>query len=426
MVEKLTYLESEEDYRERMDPAVANRYLRAGVPSLDFIQWTVLETRPGYCKSLLPISFAASNQHGVHQAAIMAIAVDYTGGTAVATILRGYPLVGVHPQKDDDGASVWTAGLTVRYQSPSSADVTLIAEIGEEQQRRIRRRFLAGSTVLEKIAVSLQGDGIEVATGEVVIFAKQSQKIRPGAAGTVPHPLFAHKLKASARLIAALRALESERPGALIRDPFARVAAEAHGMLLAERFLIASPQLLPMVAARTRHCDELLLGMEGLEQVVLLGSGLDLRPFRLRLPSTITVYEVDFPAMLVERERVVSALGLNADCERVGVGLDLELEDLVVGLRSAGLDASKRTLFVSEGTSMYLDAEANGRTLRAVAELMGNPESRLWIDHVRSDLFTRRMEWPAVDSFLDSMERLGEPFVFGVPDTGEWLGGFGP
>lgn len=355
----------------------------------------------------------------------MALAVDYTGGTAVGTLFRGYPLVGVHPQKDEEGASVWATCLTVRYHLPSSSHLILVAEISEEQQRRICRRFLAGSTVLEKIAVSLQGDGIEVATAEVVIFAKQSQKIRPALAGAEPHPLFTHKLKASARLIAALRALESERADPLIRDPYARVAAEAHGMLLAERFLSASPQLLPMVAARTRHCDELLKGIEGLEQVVLLGAGLDMRPFRLHLPRTITFFEVDFPAMLVERERVVSTLALDTRCERVGVGLDLELEDLADALRSAGLDPSKKTLFVSEGTSMYLDAEANGRTLRAVAQLMGNPGSRLWIDHVQAHLFARRMEWPAVDSFLDSMERLGEPFVFGVPDSGEWLGAFG-
>ena len=355
----------------------------------------------------------------------MALAVDYTAGTAVGTILRGFPLIGVHPQTDGDGASVWAVGLSIRYQVPSSGDLVLVSQIPEDQQKRIFRRFLSGSTVLEKIEVSLSSDGLEVATGEMVVFAKQTRKMRPGTAGSVPHPLFTHKLKASARLIAALRALESESSQPLINDPFARTAAERHGMLLAERFLIASPQLQPMVAARTRHCDDLLKEMSGIGQVVLLGVGLDFRPFRLQLLPTVTVYEVDFPAMLVERERMVSLLGLDGEFERVGVGLDLELEDLGDGLRAAGLDAGKKTLFVSEGTSMYLDDAANGKTLAAVANLMEHPESRLWIDHVRSALFSERKDLPAVNSFLDSMERLGEPFLFGVSEAGEWLGRFG-
>ena len=74
---------------------------------------------------------------------------------------------------------------------------------------------------------------------------------------------------------------------------------------------------------------------------------------------------------LVERERMLSLLGLEGEFERVGVGMDLELEDLAEGLRAAGFGAGKKTLFVSEGTSMYLDDEANGKTLGAVAELMG-------------------------------------------------------
>ena len=178
----------DEDYRLRTSPEVVTRCLRAGVPSLEFVRWRVLETRPGYCKSLLPISFPASNQHGVHQAAIMALAVDYTAGTAVGTILRGFPLIGVHPQTDGDGASVWAVGLSIRYQVPSSGDLVLVSQIPEDQQKRIFRRFLSGSTVLEKIEVSLSSDGLEVATGEMVVFAKQTRKMRPGTAGSVPHP----------------------------------------------------------------------------------------------------------------------------------------------------------------------------------------------------------------------------------------------
>lgn len=128
---------------------------------------------------------------------------------------------------------------------------------------------------------------------------------------------------------------------------------------------------------------------------------------------------------LLERERVISELGLESGWTRHRVGLDFELEDVARALLDSGFDPALPTLFINEGTSMYLSEASNARTLAAVASLMQHPESRLWIDHVQSEMFTRRKQWPAVDRFLDSIERMGEPFIFGVPDAASWLENFG-
>jgi hypothetical protein len=56
---------------------------------------------------------------------------------------------------------------------------------------------------------------------------------------------------------------------------------------------------------------------------------------------------------------------------------------------------------------------------------MKNPQSLLWVDYVQNGMFEARQSEPTVDAFLDSMERMGEPFIFGVDDATEWLGRFG-
>jgi len=415
----------ESDYRERTNPELLTRLLRAGVPVLEFTKWHVLETRPGYCKTVLPISFQSSNQHGVHQAALIGLAADYTAGIALGSLIHGVPIVGVHPQKGENGAALWAGTLSVQYKLPSSADLIAVSEIEPERWDRIRRRYAAGNTVLERVTTSLRNGAHEVATAEGTYFMRKSTMLRPNSSCSTPHPLFEQKLKASARLIAALRARETARAPWLINDPYASTAAGDHGKVLAERLLVSSPQLQPMVAARTKHIDDLIEKSKGLKQVVLLGAGFDFRPFRLEFGSEVQVFEVDFPSMLMERERLISELQLKGGVVRHSIACDMELEDLRKALLDYGFDPSAKTVFIKEGTSMYLDDEANRKALLAVASLMENPESLIWVDYVQQKLFRVRHSEPAVNSFLDSMERLGEPFIFGVDNASEWLGSFG-
>ena len=152
----------EDDYRERTNPALLTELLRASVPVLEFTNWKVLETRPGYAKAVLPISFQSSNQHGVHQAALIGLCADYTAGIAFGTLASGAPIVGVHPQKDHHGASLWSVALSVSYKSPSSSDLVAVAEVEPERHSRIQRRYFQGNTVLERVTVSLRNGEKEV------------------------------------------------------------------------------------------------------------------------------------------------------------------------------------------------------------------------------------------------------------------------
>ena len=67
----------------------------------------------------------------------MSLSADYTGGIALASLLRGVPIAGIHPCRDDVSAALWLAGMNVRYKSPSTGHLTAICEIDPIQAEEI-------------------------------------------------------------------------------------------------------------------------------------------------------------------------------------------------------------------------------------------------------------------------------------------------
>src|SRR6185312_9954090 len=107
--------------------------------------------------------------------------------------------------------------------------------------------------------------------------------------------------------VAYYRALESERPDGLFRDPYARQLAGERGAAIA-----ASQPFLDQNAwsllARTYLFDQFIHQEValGADLVVNLAAGLDARPYRMSLPATLHWIEVDLPAILDYKEEVLS------------------------------------------------------------------------------------------------------------------------
>ena len=102
------------------------------------------------------------------------------------------------------------------------------------------------------------------------------------------------------------------------------------------------------------------------QQVVLLGAGLDSRPFRLPCLEDVSVYAVDHPASQAEARSRAADLPLR--CRRlVRVSADLGAGELDGALALAGHDASRPTTWVWEGVVPYLDRGEVQDTVRTIA-----------------------------------------------------------
>ncbi len=104
----------------------------------------------------------------------------------------------------------------------------------------------------------------------------------------------------TARWVAHYRAMESDRPDAIFRDPFARRLAGPEGEAIVNN-LPGGRSIAPAIIVRTAVLDEMILDRitnHGADLVLNLAAGLDARPWRLPLPPALHWIDVDLPGIL--------------------------------------------------------------------------------------------------------------------------------
>src|SRR6056297_1511423 len=339
----------QEDYEQRVNPELMTRLLHAAIPVLKSVDWRITEVKEGSCRSVLPLNQASTNQHGTHQAALISLSADYTGGLALATLLRGVPLAGIHRCRDDNSASLWLAAMDVKYRSPSTGHLEAYCEVPQSLAETVRQRYFAGKRILVSLPVTFTSNNELVAEAEMRYFAQPSAQLNPTPENPRISPLVKQKLKASARMIAGLRAT-SRDVQMRIDAGHEREAAGPHGELLALRLSSVLPQLREMVIARTSHIDETLYNVADVKQVVILGVGLDMRPFRLSKSLGHPIFfELDLPEMLQERCRVISQMKTRPMASRRMIASDFKRDCVVeLLLRHPDFDPTLPTAVVYE------------------------------------------------------------------------------
>lgn len=412
-----------DDLALRMDPPLVTNFMREQIPVLDFVDWKVTSVRPGEVETVLPLNPPSTNQHFTHQAALIMLSADYSGGTALATLFWGWPVVGVHPVDSPKSVSMWLLKVEMKYIRPSTADLRVRAVIAPERREKIQRRFLAGKPIIESLTMQFMNDDELVAEGTCTYFARQSTALRSnGIDSSKVNSLYALKLTSSAEMIAGVRAQES---GDLFVDPYAADMAGQHGMAVATRFCQRTPQLGPMVAARTRHLDDVMKNFiaEGGRHIVNVGVGWDMRAFRMELPEGTTFYELDFPTTLDERKLRIDQLGMMDQPGVVRHQLPIDLRTMSLQETLAGhLPADEPILVIWEGMSMYFDEPGVTGILKDMKSLLSHPDSLLWLDMVDREPVVNPSAFSAsIQNFMRGMQVLGEPFTFGNDTPAEFI-----
>lgn len=175
------------------------------------------------------------------------------------------------------------------------------------------------------------------------------------------------------------------------------------------------PGSLGAILCRTRYIDDVLKRSleEGLDQVVILGAGFDSRAYRIPGMDQVQVFEVDLPGTRkLKNDRLESVLGAVPKNVTL-IGMDFDQQDLGDILAVAGFQKGKRTLFIWEGVTQYLTAEAVSNTLEFVSYDSG-VESGIVFTYVRLGIIdgTDRPEW--MGPFLSFARRVGSAMIFGL------------
>jgi len=157
----------------------------------------------------------------------------------------------------------------------------------------------------------------------------------------------------TAKWVAVFRAEESERPDAVFHDPFARRLAGIKGEQIANAIGFSKDNSWSFVA-RTFLFDEFITRhvKEGFDMVLNLAAGLDARPYRMDLPSSLQWIEVDLPGILEEKEKVLN--NETPRCHLTRIKLDLADQKARKELFKELNSKATRILVMTEGLIIYL------------------------------------------------------------------------
>jgi len=245
----------------------------------------------------------------------------------------------------------------------------------------------------------------------------------------------ASSVGATATGVAASRALATKQPIPLIRDPYADALVKAVGLEHCNKIadgeldygddpLLNLQQMCEQIAVRTRFFDDFFIGAAsaGIQQAVILASGLDTRAYRLPWPQEAVVFEIDQPQVIEFKSGLLESLGAHPAAHRRAVPIDLR-DDWPEALRDNGFDPTKPTAWIAEGLLIYLPPDAQDRLFDNITALSA-PGSRLATEHM--DIKGSADEW--TEKLSERSRRMGssinltELFYMGDRNTaGEYL-----
>jgi len=192
----------------------------------------------------------------------------------------------------------------------------------------------------------------------------------------------------TARWVAVYRAWESARPDALFRDPYAERLAGERGTAIAKLMPREARSGWPIIV-RTKLIDDLVLSSlaDGCDCVVNLAAGLDSRPYRMALPPELPWIEVDFPAMLEEKERLMG--DARPVCRLTRRGLDLSDPAARAVLFDELANTTSSALIITEGLLLYMNEDV----VRSLAlDLADRTSIRWWVFDVASPNLLQMMQ----------------------------------
>lgn len=212
----------------------------------------------------------------------------------------------------------------------------------------------------------------------------------------------------TARWVAYFRALETKRPDALFRDPFAEQLAGQDGFQIANTLADGNKHEWAWVA-RTYLFDQFVAREieEGADLVINLAAGLDARPYRMDLPSTLQWVEVDLPEIVSYKNEVLKDEEPRCRLERVS--LDLSDTATRQALFAKLDERGKNIVIMTEGLLIYFTAEEVGSFAR---DLAANKHFRSWIIDLASPGQLKVMQRTTGKQLSEA----GAAFKFGPPE----------
>ena len=226
--------------------------------------------------------------------------------------------------------------------------------------------------------------------------------------------------------IAIVRGIESEKPEGkrICYDPYASQLVSPF-LYKFVRFFdkigyseIKGPGVMGFLTVRDRHVDGYLKAClkDGIQQLVILGAGLDARAYRFEeLKNDVKVFEVDHPASQATKLEKLKQVFGSQPTHVIYVGIDFNTQRLDQRLFKSGYDERLKTLFIWQGVTQYLTPESVDSSLDFIAEHSG-PGSAVIFDYMYPTLLDGTIKRGEVANMRSKRWISNEMRTFGIPE----------
>jgi len=222
----------------------------------------------------------------------------------------------------------------------------------------------------------------------------------------------------TARWVAVYRAMETDRPDAIFRDPFARRLAGDKGQAIVDSMKRGRAMAWAMIV-RTAMFDQIILDRVRngqVDTVLNLAAGLDARAWRLAVPSTLRWIDVDLPGILDYKTEMLK--DEKPVCQYEAVRMDLtDVPKRKALFSQVGANAS-RVLVVTEGLLVYLTPDQVGAL---AGDLHAPSRFQWWL----FDLASPRLLVMMQKMWGKSVKAGNAPFQFAPADGTKFFETFG-
>ena len=184
------------------------------------------------------------------------------------------------------------------------------------------------------------------------------------------------------------------------------------------RRLVFPAGIFEYVLTRTKLLDRVFVDSleQGVSQIVLLGAGFDTRAWRFReISQDATIFELDIHTTQEAKIEVFRRKGLTQPENLVFAPIDFDRQSLADALHDAGFTDGQRNLFLWEGVTMYLTAEAVDDTLRFIRDHSA-AGSQVVFDYVYAPVLRREHRYYGEESIYKTVSRAGEGWTFGLEE----------
>ncbi|MCY4161199.1 MAG: SAM-dependent methyltransferase [Flavobacteriaceae bacterium] len=222
-----------------------------------------------------------------------------------------------------------------------------------------------------------------------------------------------NKIGGTAFVIATIRAIESKKSNPLFQDSYADFFSNETAKKAAFQMHENFPPSTIMISFRTRYFDQLVIKAHdnGIRQIVLLGSGFDMRAHRFSHPK-VKFFEIDQPGIIDYKSSILKGNGFSqppsVKCNYLKINIIHELEKI-------GFDSTKSSLFIWEGNTMYLPPESVTPFLNQLSQEISS--LTIAFDFFALELENRNLNHPEENELIQGIESaLKVSFQNGFPD----------